>query len=233
MKDTRTLQDKLRDQYGLNLGGYKYVLPGGEMLKYNGLDVVYVSYKKDEDSEKWNTEFFPARITSISDYDPTSMTYLVKFDITKDGQTEAREFRMIPDGGYSLTVPDQTKEMERLVPLSLHYQMGEDTGFFERLGRLYEERDTLEMEELKKIAESKDQAVLLRYSHNIGAAVKLGEGDYLWIRLHKIKLIHRNGDKYTLSISDDEKTWITLISEDEAEYNFNNLGMVKILDLAD
>ena len=64
-------------------------------------------------------------------------------------------------------------------------------------------------------------------------AVKLADGDFLWIRIHSLKLKHRQGKVYGLFLADANNTWPFVISPDDKEYNFMDSGTFKILDLAD
>lgn len=234
MAQKKSATELLRDKYGLNLAGYQYILPGAEILRYIGQNVVYVHYAKlPGDEENWDSDFHHATILECKNFDPMTMTYDVKFQV--EGEEEPKEMKIIPEG-YSWTDkgPDEAGEMSRFVPLSIHAQMGEDSRFFERVGKLYNERKTLTIDQLTTIATSKGQAETLRYTHNIGAAVKLNEGgDYLWIRIHKISLNHRNGDKYSLKFSNADRSWALMISSDQETYDFEGLGEFKIIDLAD
>lgn len=233
MAEKKSAVDVLRDKYGLNLAGYNYILPGAEILRYIGLNVVYVHYMKKEGTEDWTTEIKSAKILSASKFDPMTMTYVVKYKL--EDEEEEREMKMIPEGySWSDKNPDEAGEMERFVPLSIHSQMGEDSAFFERLAGLYETRKTLSIQELETVARSKESSVTLRYSHNIGALVKLNAGGHLWIRLHKLNLIHRNGDKYALKFSNNDRSWAFMIDANQEEYEFEGgLGTFKVIDLAD
>ena len=111
--------------------------------------------------------------------------------------------------------------------------MMEDEFFFARLRKLYDERDTLPFDSLKTIANSKDQGQILRYSHNIGAAIELENGSLIWIRLYTLSLKHRQGSKYGLFFSNEGKEWSTLIDSSEKVYNIGGWGKLKIIDLAD
>ena len=71
------------------------------------------------------------------------------------------------------------------------------------------------------IAKSKDQLSILKYSNNIGVAVKFNDSeDYLWIRIHSLKINHKNGTKYSLRFSNDERSWSMIIDSTDKEYVF-------------
>ena len=96
MAEKKSIVDVLRNKYGLNLAGYNYILPGSEILRYIGLNVVYVHYAKKEGTEDWQTEIKSAKILSASGFDPMTMTYTVKYKL--EGEENEREMKMIPEG---------------------------------------------------------------------------------------------------------------------------------------
>ena len=230
---------KLVENYGYAPGSYKYIPHGCEILRYIGQAVVVVTFEavlvKDEngeETEQWQNRIDRALLESIYDYDPMTMTYKAKYHLDEDG-AETVEVRIQPEG-YEFCDPATTKKFIRIVPYSYHCKMVEDEFTIERVKLLYEKRDTFDISQLRTIAESKNQAQILRYSNNIGAAVKLESGKMLWIRLHTLRLKHRQGDVFGLFFSsDDEKEWSFLISADSTEYEFKEFGKFKILDLAD
>lgn len=230
---------KLVEDYGYAPGNYKYIPHGCEILRCIGQGVIVVTFKavvvKDEngeETEQWQDYIDNAFIDSIYDYDPMTMTYKVKYHL-RDKDSEIVETRIQPEG-YEFCDPETTKKFIRIVPYSYHWKMVEDELMIERVKNLFNERDTLSIDQLRTIAESKNQPQILRYSNNIGAAVKLESGKMLWIRLHTLRLKHRQGDTFGLFFSsDDGKEWSFLISADSKEYDFKEFGKFKILDLAD
>lgn len=229
---------KLINDYGYAPSNYKYIPMACEILKCIGQSVVLVSYERPEKKEGeeqdpsagWNTSTKLVNILSISDHDPMTMTYLVKYK--EDKSEEEKEVRIQPEG-YEFCNPEETGHFIRLQPFSYHHQMMEDEFFFARLRKLYDERDTLPFDSLKTIANSKDQGQILRYSHNIGAAIELENGSLIWIRLYTLSLKHRQGSKYGLFFSNEGKEWSTLIDSSEKVYNIGGWGKLKIIDLAD
>lgn len=230
---------KLLDDYGYAPGNYKYIPGGSEILRYIGQAVMLVSFERvtttdseGNETKQWQNKVDRALIDSIKDFDPMTMTYLAVYHLeeTPDQKIEVR----IQPEGYEFCDPETSGKFVRLMPYSYHCKMVEDEFTIERVKNLYNSRDTLKIEELSSIAESKNQPQILRYSNNIGAAVKLSSGKMLWIRLHTLRLKHRSGDKFGLFFSsEDKKEWSFLISANETEYNFKDLGTFKILDLAD
>lgn len=218
--------EALTKRYGFNKGSYKYIPAGGEILMYINQPMVYVDFKKNEDGE-WNSTFEMAYIESIEDFDPLTMTYLCKYEL-KD--KVKREIRIIPEG-FSWGDPEETGEMKRFVPRHLHLLLEEDELFFDRLKDLYESRPTMPLESIKTLSESKEQEKTLKYTHNIGAAIKTIEGKYLWVRLYKIGLNHKNGDNYNISFGDERNRWSLVIKKSDTEYTIDKVGTVKIIDL--
>jgi hypothetical protein len=216
-----------------------------EIMKCIGQNVVLVTYDRvqepkedtnEEDVGKWKTSTEVARIISIDDNDPMTMTSRIKYKVLKDGddidQVAEEEMRIQPEG-YEFVNANETGKFRRFQPFSLHHKMMEDEFFFYRLADLYEKRDSMSLEELKTISESKDQGQILRYSNNIGAAVKLDDGSLIWIRIHTLRLKHRQGNKYGLFFGSDGKEWSTIIFSSETEHNLGDWGKFKIIDLSD
>ena len=227
-----TREELLRKKYGYNKASYKYIPAGSVILKYMGLIVVYIDFKKDDDDWKMET-VEKAQINSISDYDPMTMTYLCKYKLSSDKPEDSdREIRIVPEG-FSWGNPEETGEMKRFMPYSLHCQLVEDEAFWIRLSELWDSRDTMALEGLTTISQSKEKDAVLKYSHNIGALIKLESGELLWTRLHGLTLTHKAGNKYKLKFENEKESWTMMISSDEKVYDFENgIGQVKIIDLA-
>ncbi len=222
---------KLKNEYGFAPGSYKYILPGSEIMRYIDQIMILIEYRKKEGEEDaWTNEMKKVKIISISDHNPENMTYLCKYQI--EGEEEVKEERIIPEG-YSWGIPEESGYMLRFMPYSTHCQAVEDEFLLQRVKDLYDKRETLDFEILKALSKDPGQAQVLKYSHNIGMAVKLADGDFLWIRIHSLKLKHRQGKVYGLFLADAKNTWPFVISPDDKEYNFMDSGTFKILDLAD
>lgn len=219
--------EALKKRYGFNKGSYKYIPAGGELLKYIGQTVIFVDFKKNDLGE-WNSTFELAFIDSIDEYDPMTMTYLCKYEL-KD--KEKREIRIIPEG-FSWGDPEESGEMKRFIPKHLHCILEEDELFYNRLQELWNTRNTLSLDSLKTLAESKDQENTLKYTHNIGALIQTSDDSkILWVRLNKVSLSHRNGEYYNLSIGDERNRWTIVISKNDLQYEMKNIGKFKIIDL--
>ena len=235
---------KLKESYSYQPGSYKYVPKGSEILKYVDQDVLMITYKRideptgefDKDNKeiiksRWETSGTRAFIVSISDHNSFDMTYLCKYKV--GDEEEVKETRIIPEG-YEYSVGTDVAEFIRFVPYSIHTKMTEDQIFYSRVADLYDKKEPVKFDDLKTISGSKNQRQILRYSHNLGAAVKLEDGTVLWIRLHTLNLKHRQGDKFGLFFSDEDgKQWSTLVTPSDTEYTLTGLGTFKILDLAD
>lgn len=221
--------EALKKRYGFNKGSYKYIPAGGEIFKYIGQPIIYVDFKKNEAGE-WISFYETAILISLSDFDPMTMTYLCKYKLMSDKNKEEKEIRIIPEG-FSWGDPEETGMMKRFVPTSLHYTLQEDELFFKRLIELYDSRDTMPIESVKTLSDSKDQETTLKYTHNIGAAIKTDDGDYLWVRVNKVGLNHRNGEYYNLSFGDERNRWSIVIKSSDKEYKIDKVGTVKLIDL--
>jgi len=217
----------LKKRYGFNKGDYKYIPAGGEILKYIGQPMIFVNFKKDENGD-WQSNFETAFIDSISDFDPMTMTYNCKYKLVDGVQ---KEIRIIPEG-FSWGNPEETGEMKRFVPTSLHYLLQEDELFFNRLKELWDTKDTIDLDSLKTLSESKEQEKTLKYTHQIGALIKTkDDGSLMWVRLWKIGLNHRNGEFYNLSFGDERNRWTVTIKKSDKEYELKDIGTFKLIDL--
>ena len=221
--------EALKKRYGFNKGSYKYIPAGGEILKYIGQPMIFVDFKKDENGD-WQSTFETSFIDSISDFDPMTMTYLCKYRLVDGVQ---KELRIIPEG-FSWGDPEETGEMKRFVPASLHYLLQEDELFYKRLENLWNDRQTISLDSLKTLSESKEQEKTLKYTHQIGALIKTSDDNkLLWVRLWKINLTHRNGEYYNLSFGDERNKWTVTIKKSDSEYELKNIGTFKLIDLKD
>lgn len=250
-----TKADSLKKKYGFKIGSYKYIIPGGELMRYIGQTVVCVSFTKKQ-SEKvetegeesktapaaWENSFSEATIKSLSNFDPMQMTWLCKYTL-KGKDDEVLEARVLPEGySFEGKDPEETGKMLRFVPLSKHFEMMEDETFYLRLEDLWKTRKTLGVEELLTLARSKGQEATLKYTHNVGALVRLndenfdltaGESRFLWVRIHKLNFYHKGGSKFTLRFSNDDRSWSFVIDVNDTEFSFENDGMFKLIDLSD
>lgn len=237
---------KLKEEYGYAPSNYKYVPMAFELERCIGLNVILVSYNREiieheiegqeepEKEEKWKTTTDVVSLISIYDPDPLTMTCKAKYaKLLPDGNTEPEEEIRIQPEGYEFCNAEETGKFKRLQPLSLHHKMMEDEFFFARLRELFNKRDTLPVEALKTISETKNQGQVLRYSRNVGAAILLEDGDMLWIRIHTLRLKHRQGTMFGLFFSSDGREWSTIVHDGETEHTIGDWGKFKIIDLAD
>ena len=240
---------KLKEEYGYVPSSYKYVPMANEIMKCIGQNVVLVTYTKEEDPKvedegekdpndvgRWSTSTSIVHIRSIRDYDPMTMTHLIEYSETDvDGKVkeEVLSMRLQPEG-YEFVNAEETGLFRRFQPFHLHHKMMEDEFFFFRLRSLYATRETLPFEALETISGSKNQGQILRYSNNIGAAVKiLEDGSLIWIRIHSLRVKHRKNTTYGLFFSSDGKEWSTMIDREDKVYKLGDWAEFKIVDLAD
>ena len=235
---------KLKEDFGYNKLSYKYIPAGSEILRYIGQAVVVVTFKKiwrtekDEegnDVKKYSLEDHMERgfLLSLNNFDPMTKTYLCKYKI--DGQEEEKETRIQPEGFEFVNLDDEKVEQSiRLVPYSYHCRMVEDEFTQARIKDLFEKRDTLNIEELKMISESKNQGEVLRYAHNVIAAIKMEDGTIFGVRIWTLRLKHRQGTKYGLFFSGEgNRELSTIISSEDKVYKLGDYGEMKIIDLSD
>lgn len=224
----KTREEILKEKYGFQKASYKYIPKGAEILKSIGQIVIYVEYTKKEDGT-WEDKYQKAEILEISGYDPMTMTYKCKYKVA--GESETQELQIIPEG-YSWGNPEETGWMKRFIPYSLHCKLVEDELFYSRLKDLYNTRDTLKVENLLELSQSKEKETQLKYSRHIGALIKLDESeDVLYFRIQDLNLRHKAGKSYTLRISDGENAYQMMIESNQGEYDFESLGKLKIIDL--
>lgn len=235
---------KLLNQYGFRKGSYKYVLPGGELMRYIGQQVLLVEFKKEPSSEdetksEWKTTISTATINSISQCDIMQLTWLCKY--TKTGDTEEKEVRILPEGfSFEGKDPEESGTMLRFVPMSMHYSFMEEDSFHNRLAELWKTKSCLSTVELLTLTRSKDSESTLKYLHNVGALIELNEGEYdpasesryIWIRALKISFYHKNGDIFNLRFSNNDRSWSFLINAKDPNFDFEGIGRFKIIDLA-
>ena len=225
--DTNKIEE-LKEKYGFNKASYKYILPGAEILKYIGQTVVLVEFNRDEDGN-WSNTFYSVILTEIDNYNPDSMTYTAKYH--KLDSEEIESFEMFAEG-FSFGNPEEVGYMKRLVPLSVHYMMYEDEVLHYRIMKLFEERDTLSLDELSIFSENnKDSEKFLKYSCNIQAIIKLKDDNFINLRITSLKLTDLGKDNYILTFSNEVDSWSVPVTSGMKEYSISELGTVKLINL--
>lgn len=239
-KKKKTELEKFHELYGYNPSSTKWVPVGGEILKLIGNDVVYVSFIKDA-TGKWSSSYENARIISISNFDPVTMTYNIKYRTEKMKDTEWKEERIIPEAfSFDIAGSGIQNTMNRFVPRSMHCSMVETEMFYNRLFKLYAKRDTMPLIGLQSLNDSKEQKKTLEYCCNIGAVIKASDDNsILYFRIGSLKLRHKSKDTYILTISDWDtgKKYMVEFGKLDKSYQFTvngeNIGQLKIIDLKD
>ena len=247
----KTKFQEFKERYEFNSGSVKWIAEGGDLLKYIGEEVVYVDYKRSDKGE-WNSTVERAKIVTIDDFDPVTMTYHIKYQLLdRESKDEILEERIIPEG-FSFDIMGQgiQNSMNRFTPFSLHTLLVEEGQYYKRVDKLWDERGTLPFGALKALNDNKDLTKTLKYAKNIVVAVKpthevegqedLEYDDQLFVfRLSNLKLKHDYKDSWRLFMTDwDGHTYNVLISEDEDDfYEFSIgqevIGDLKIIDLMD
>lgn len=238
---------EFKKNYGLNTGDPKWIINGGDLLRYVGMEVVYIDYKKDKTTGEWSSRIERAIIKRIDDFDPITMTYHILYDLLDSKQTDLEE-RIIPEG-YSFDIMGQgiQDSMNRFTPYSYHLILQEEDLFYKRLLEGWDINKTLPFEALKTINENKEKSKLLKYAKNIVALIRpfkdqnAEELEYsdevLQFRIFDLILKHEYKEDWRLMIKDRTgKSFNLLISEKEEDsYEFklgkDLVGDLKIIDL--
>ena len=136
MNNSKNLVDIVKENYSLDPKSPKWVLNGGEIIKYVGIPLVMIEFKKIDD--KWTTpKIFTATIESISDWDGITLTYAIKYSYEDNGSiVTVNNKRIIPEG-FVFNNPEVDGWAIRFVPYSLHMQMTEEEQFYKRLGEIF------------------------------------------------------------------------------------------------
>lgn len=226
----KSLKSVLLEDCSFNRGSLKFVPEGGEILKYVGCDVFHVKLTRDNSESPWKVDQKMVRIMDISDWEPMSGTYKVTYTDFTDTFT----MRMIPEG-FQFENSEETNNMERFVPLSIHFTLTELDMFYQRMKELFDTKPSLPIEALKKIQESK-QEEQLGYYHNVGLLIQNPEVGICYVRIYKITPIVKIGKEWKFSIQDkDGNVFPIKIHEEKQEQCFylngENLGDFKIIDI--
>lgn len=231
----KTVLETFKERYGFSKTSQKWIATeGASILEYVGIEVVAVEFTKKADND-WTTVLKKACIHEISDFDPMTVTYLCKYQIVgEDKEGSWREVRIIPEG-YSM-MGDDSSWMIRFIPYSVHCKMAETEAFYSRLFELQAKSQSLSIESLNTLSDSKSQEATLGYSCNIGAVIKTVDNEVLWFRIKKLNIRHKFKQAYTLSITSwDDKNYIFEILSSDSEHDFivnkELIGKFKIIDL--
>lgn len=224
-----------KEKYGYNKGDLRYIPEGADILKYIGVEVIFVEFTKI--NNEWTNKIKKAIINEITDYDPMTLTYLCKYRLVdEDKENSWRELRIIPEG-FSFNQPEIEGKMYRFIPYSLHCKMAEDEALYNRLSILYAKRDTMILSNLENLSVSKEQDKTLNYAMNIGLVIKTIDNNILWFRISKLSLKHKYKNVYSLRVENkNNKNYTIEITGDQKEYKFiyngTEIGSAKIIDLA-
>ena len=231
MSKKKSLKSVLLEDCSFVRSSLKYVPEGGEMIRYIGCDMFLIKLTRDDENSPWNVSQKMVKLTKISDWEPLSGTYKAEYLDLENGN-EIKSMRMIPEG-FQLEDSEKTNNMERFVPMSIHATLNEMTVFYDRLGKLFEERESLPVEALKKIQESK-QEEQLGYYHNVGLVLKNPEVGICYFRIYRMTPIVKFGKEYKFSVQDKDGNVFPLkIKGQKNEFYLNgeSLGEFKIIDI--
>ena len=216
----KTKEDLLK-KHSFDLDSQKWLLGGSEILKYQNSEVILIEFTKIENGN-WESKGKSVFIEKIDDFDPLTQTYKIKYKV----EGEEKEARMIPEG-FIFNNPEKDGWAKRFLPYSLHMKMMEEKDFYEKLKVLYEEKETLSMNEINNLRNNKDA---LQYLNYIAVVIKNKNGEISSFRVNeiafptyernknswKLGVKNKEGDYFSLKWKDGEKT-LTLSSGEEAK----------------
>ena len=226
----KSLKSILLEDCSFNRGSMRFVPPGGEMLRYIDCDVFHVRFTREDKDSPWNIKQRMVRIVNISDWEPLSGTYKVTYT---ENFSDMETMRMIPEG-FRFENTEETNEMERFVPASIHFTLLELDSFYNRLGELFTKTPTLPIDSIKKIQES-NQEEQLGYYHNVGFLLKNPEVGICYFRIKKITVPVKMGKEWKFSVIDSDGNVFPVKMTDKETQTFylngENLGEFKIIDI--
>lgn len=222
----------------------KFILQGGEILKYIGSEILLVRFEKDENGV-WKTENpNPIFIISIGDFDPLTRTYRMVY---KGKETKEEEIRITPEG-FSWNVPEEDGWMIRFVPYSSHFKMMEEELFYGNLKTVYSSgKGVLGPQELSQFSTGRERKYRLGCLNYISVVIDtdtqdgIGEG-ILAFRVSEIMRVDKKGKKWEIGLRDQEGDYIGISKfiEDQETHQWYSpkftingkiLGDLKIIDI--
>ena len=226
----KSLKQVLLEDCSFSRSSLKFVPKGGEMLKYIGSSVFHVKLTRENAESPWSVKQTLVTIEDISDWEPLSGTYKTTYT---DG-IDTVSMRMIPEG-FKFENSDETNNVERFVPLSIHYMLQHLEIFYTRLENLFKTKKSLPIEALKKIQES-NQEEQLGYYHNVGFILNHPEKGICYFRIQKMTPIIKMGKEWKFSIQDEDGNIFPLKIKEGNEVNQfylngESLGEFKIMDI--
>lgn len=240
MKKKETKLEEYRKIYGFNPGKEEWVPKGGDMINYIGQEVLYIKYTKDEKAKGgWSTEMKAAKIISMGNMEDKLLSYETEIELISEKKTI--NSRISPEGFSTdlLTGKSQTSFI-RLMPFSLHYKCMETEAIYKRLADLWEERDTISLNDLISISKESDQNTLLNFTKNIQFIIKTVASDtedevvlsdeVLAFRVSQLKM-KKIGGNWKLTVKDQNNQSITVdVDEGYNYYEIPGVGDAKIID---
>jgi hypothetical protein len=227
-----------KETYSLSLGSPKWISEGGELLKYIGQNVIMVKFKRESENSPWTNTTQMVNLVGISGFDEMTGTYTVAWK--EEGEnTELQSERLTPEG-FSFNIPEADNWMHRFLPISLHMQITEAQQMYARYRKLWEERESMKIDDIWKYCRSK-QRDTVGYKNYIALLVNTDNGIDVGITECRIKSFSNPqniGKFWSIGIRDARDNFYVLRIPKDSEtdafkfsLNGEYIGQAKIIDL--
>lgn len=216
--------EAIKKSCGYNPASPKWISRGGELMKYLGVEVMKIDFKRE--GETWKTDMGRALLLQANNYDPLTETVELVWkdvDYTKpEEEWEIKTTKIVPPG-FSFENPEESGEMTRFLPYSLHTEKIETEAYYAKLGFLFgmegKEDRSMTLENIQALASSRDRVNSLCHIHFIAAVVKpVGSDEIYTYRLGDITLRHQFKSVWKVTAKDDTgKNEMTLFIDADPE----------------
>lgn len=229
--------ESVKKNCGYDPSSSKWISRGGELMKYLGMEVMRIDFKKKDGTEDdWESKVGKALLLQANNYNPETETLdLVWKDVDYDkpeAEWEVKTTKIVPPG-FSFGLPQETGEMTRFIPYSLHTEKIETEAFYAKLGYLFGLEGDLDrslvLPDLMTLASSRDRVNSLCHVHYIAVVVKPTntEGEVYIYRLGDIGIRHQFKSEWKVTAKDDTgKNEITLRINEPEEQDRTKMGHV-------
>lgn len=226
--------EQVKKNCGYDPASPKWISRGGELMKYLGMEVMRLDFKKNDKGE-WENSVGKSLLLQANKYDPNTETLeLVWKDVDyskPESEWEIKKTEIVPPG-FSFGNPEEKGEMTRFIPYSLHMEKIETEAFYAKLGYLFRLEGDLDrslvLPELMTLASSRDRVNSLCHIHYIAVVIKPVDTEDVYIyRLGDIGIRHQFKSAWKITAKDDYgKNEITLYIEEPEEKDITNMNHV-------